>query len=114
MAPPGKSNNLASLAKAAILAILLASAGLTAWIWSLPQSLPAARDWGERQANVFAEARMRQLTKQLGAQGAVQTAGDLETWKSQNSALLERVAQEAERRFRDQYTYRAADGREHV
>jgi hypothetical protein len=114
MAPSGISDNLARLAKAATLAILLASAGLTAWIWWLPQSLPAAQTWGERQANAFAEARVRQTAKQQGAQGAAQTASNLETWKAKNSAPLKRIAQKAEKRFRDQFTYRAADGREHI
>jgi len=117
MAPPGKSDNLARLAKAATLAILLASAGLTAWIWWLPQSLPAAQVWGERQANAFAERRIRQLTKQQGAtaeRGAPQATTDPEAWKDQNRAQIEHIAQKAEQRYKDQFAYQAADGREYI
>jgi asparagine N-glycosylation enzyme membrane subunit Stt3 len=115
MAPSGTTYNLPRLAKAAfVVAILLGSAGLTAWVWSLPQSLPAARDWGERQVNAFAAARIRQATQQQGAPGAAQTTADIETWKQENKALAERIVQKAEQRYRDQFTYQAPDGGEHV
>ena len=117
MASPRKSESPARLARIAAVAILLASAGLTAWIWSLPHSLPAAQDWGERRANAYAEALFRLQAQRQGAsveREATQTPPNLETWKDRNRARLERVAQEAEQRYRDQYTYRAPDGSEHI
>ena len=117
MAPPGTSDNLARLAMAATVAILLASAGLTAWAWSSPLTLPAAQTWAERQADAFAKARFRQQTKQQGAsaeRGATQTTPDFEAWKDQNRDLVETVAQKAEQRYRDQFAYQAEDGGEYI
>jgi asparagine N-glycosylation enzyme membrane subunit Stt3 len=105
------------MAKAAIAAILLASAGLTAWTWTLPHFLPVAQDWGERQANAYAEALFRLQAQRKGASAEreeTQTTPDLEAWKDRNSVRLERVAKKAEQLYRDQYTYQVPDEGEHT